>query len=584
MESSGCYVGVDVGTQGVRAGVVGQRTGRVGGAVLGRAERPLPLHRPAAHPHLYEQSSTEVWDAVCGAVRGALQDAGVAASQVRGIAFDATCSLVVVDAEGRPVSVTPPGKGGEEDHEAAAAAERNIIVWLDHRAAHEAELINATKHEVLKYVGGRISPEMESPKILWLKRHLPDRWTRMAHFFDLADYLTFKATGGDTTRSLCTLVCKWTFLGHAADDSAQTDVDGWQETFWRGIGLGEFVDEGYRRIGTRVRPMGKALSQGLAPEAAQALGLLPGTAVGVGIIDAHAGGIGILGCGAARLEGETENRLAIICGTSSCHMAVSHQPRFIEGIWGPYHSAMIPGLWLTEGGQSATGALLDHIIATHPASPRVRERATAKGQTIYEALNELVQALARERGVAFRAQLTRDLHVFPDFHGNRSPRADATLCGMISGLRLSATEDDLALLYLATIQSIAHGTRHIITAMNKAGYHIDTIMLTGGLSKNPLFVQEHADVTNCRVIISNEPDSMLLGTGMLAAVASGDFASIPAAMSALDPGPKATITPGGEGMPDAERERVRAYHDAKHAVFHDMHAHQLAYRRLMADS
>jgi hypothetical protein len=58
MESSGCYVGVDVGTQGVRAGVVGQRTGRVGGPVLGRAERPLPLHRPAAHPHLYEQSST----------------------------------------------------------------------------------------------------------------------------------------------------------------------------------------------------------------------------------------------------------------------------------------------------------------------------------------------------------------------------------------------------------------------------------------------------------------------------------------------------------------------------------------------
>ncbi len=43
---------------------------------------------------------------------------------------------------------------------------------------------------------------------------------------------------------------------------------------------GEFVDEGYRRIGTRVRPMGEALSQGLAPEAAKALGLLPGTLSG----------------------------------------------------------------------------------------------------------------------------------------------------------------------------------------------------------------------------------------------------------------------------------------------------------------
>ncbi len=55
---------------------------------------------------------------------------------------------VVVDAEGRPVSVTPPGKAGE-DHEAAAAAERNVIVWMDHRAAHEAELINATSSSFL---------------------------------------------------------------------------------------------------------------------------------------------------------------------------------------------------------------------------------------------------------------------------------------------------------------------------------------------------------------------------------------------------------------------------------------------------
>ncbi len=46
-------------------------------------------------------------------------------------------------------------------------------------------------------------------------------------------------------------------------------------------------------------------------------------------------------------------------------MAVSKEPRFVPGIWGPHFNAMIPGLWLNEGGQSATGALIDHVIDSH---------------------------------------------------------------------------------------------------------------------------------------------------------------------------------------------------------------------------
>ena len=45
----------------------------------------------------------------------------------------------------------------------------NVIMWLDHRAAEQAERINATQHEVLKYVGGKISLEMQTPKLLWIK-------------------------------------------------------------------------------------------------------------------------------------------------------------------------------------------------------------------------------------------------------------------------------------------------------------------------------------------------------------------------------------------------------------------------------
>ncbi len=65
--------------------------------------------------------------------------------------------------------------------------------------------------------------------------------------------------------------------------------------------------------------------------------------------------------------GTAGHQLALIAGTSSCHMAVSREARFIRGVWGPYFGAMIPGMWLNEGGQSATGALIDHVIENHAA-------------------------------------------------------------------------------------------------------------------------------------------------------------------------------------------------------------------------
>ncbi len=104
---------------------------------------------------------------------------------VAGIGFDATCSLVAVDNDGRPITVS-----------LSKNPERNVIFWQDHRAVQEASEINALHHPVLKFVGDKISPEMQPPKLLWLKRHLNDEcWQKATHFFDLADYLTYSATG-----------------------------------------------------------------------------------------------------------------------------------------------------------------------------------------------------------------------------------------------------------------------------------------------------------------------------------------------------------------------------------------------------
>ncbi|WP_250691670.1 FGGY family carbohydrate kinase, partial [Escherichia coli] len=116
----------------------------------------------------------EIWQAVCSCIRNALTLADVCAQSVAGIGFDATCSLVVLDKNGDPLPVSPEGD-----------AKQNIIVWMDHRATEQAERINATHHPVLNYVGGKISPEMETPKILWLKENMPEIYERAGQFFDL---------------------------------------------------------------------------------------------------------------------------------------------------------------------------------------------------------------------------------------------------------------------------------------------------------------------------------------------------------------------------------------------------------------
>src|SRR4029079_13690236 len=103
---------------------------------------------------------------------------------------------------------------------------------------------------------------------------------------------------------------------------------------------------------------------------------------------------------------------------------------------------------------------IDHVIFGHALGEKLSAEAKAKGTSVYALLNQRLQELARASRVGHPGALGKDLHVLPDHHGNRSPRADPTLRGMVSGLRLSDTADSLALLYLATVQAIAHGTRH----------------------------------------------------------------------------------------------------------------------------
>ncbi len=250
---------VDVGTRSARAGIFA-----ADGTMMSREIAPLPLHQGPAQSGEY--AADEIWQAICEAVRAARDASGLHASAIAALAFDATCSLVLRRSDGSPLTLGPEG--------------RDTIAWFDHRALDEAQICTATGHPLIAIQGGVMSPEMQSPKLLWLKRNRPDLWADLGYAGDLTDWLALRATG-KATRSICAAAAKWPWR----------DENGWQTDFLDMIDLADLPD----RAGLDTpRPVGSTAGT-LSPDAAAELGLCAGLPVAVGLIDAFAGGLGAVG-------------------------------------------------------------------------------------------------------------------------------------------------------------------------------------------------------------------------------------------------------------------------------------------------
>lgn len=495
------YVGIDVGTGSARAGVFDTN-----GQHLSSVSQAIEMFR---HPGgMVEQSSDNIWDAVCKCVRAAVESSGVLASEIAGIGFDATCSLVVLDKDDQPLSVSTTGNN-----------DQNIIVWMDHRALDQAERINTTGHRVLDFVGGRISPEMETPKLLWLKENLPDTYHGAGRFFDLTDYLTWRASG-DLSRSVCTVTCKWTYLAHETS---------WDASYFETIGLKELADEGFERIGQTIVDAGTPLGSGLTPKAASELGLSTGTAVGAGILDAHAGGIGTVG--APGPDAGAIDRLAYVFGTSACTMSSSSKEAYVPGVWGPYYSAMVPGLWLNEGGQSAAGEAIAHLVRFHPAFPKAQEAADSVNIHVLDFL--LSRVAEKSEDPSKSINFAKEMIVVPEFLGNRAPLADPNAKAIISGLDMNADEEALLGLYIAGISGLGYGLRQIINAQQAQGVNPELVVISGGAGEHPIVKQLLADAADVPFAEPGSDEPVLLGSAMLAAVAAGTYPSVQSAMAAM---------------------------------------------------
>ena len=524
-ENKTCYyIGVDVGTQSARASLCD-----ASGCEHATTTRPLTVYNPL--PDHYEQSCAEIWEAVCGVVKDVIQ--GVSVESVCGIGFDATCSLVLVDNTGTPLSISL----SEPDN-------NTCLMWMDHRAERETELVNQCQSCVKDYVGGGFSPEQQPPKLLWLKKHLPDTWSKAAHLFDLPDWLTFQATG-KTVRSLCSVTCKWGYV---------LERGGWDTEFLKEVNLDDLT--GLDKLGTSISSPGEKIPDGLSDQAATELGLLPGTSVAVSMIDAHAGTLALL----RYAPSPVCETLCIISGTSTCIMALSETKAWVPGVWGPYQGAVLPNIWLYEGGQTAAGSALDHIVRSHPAH---------SAELTYSKLNSDLGDSLTDPALHTR---TRDVHVIPDLHGNRSPLALPWFRGMVSGLDLNSSHDNLLTMYLATVQGLALGVRLVIERLKLHGLRFTYISVCGGLADNPLYLHVLATVTSLPVLVPSGGNMMCIGSALLAQCAAEN----------CSPTVKLESTSSGADYVSycLIPELVKFY-DQKFRVYRHMVDDQLKYREMM---
>ncbi len=425
--------GVDVGSARARAGLFSPE-----GRLVARASRGFrTLPSPGGEAGF---EFAEIWSAVAEALAEARRMAGASPAQIEALAFDATCSLVF-DAPG----FSP-----------------DVIAWHDHRAVEEARELSAVSHEVVSRAGGAVSPEMQTPKLIWLRRNLPDLWASMRGTRDLCDHLAFRATG-EPARSLCAAAAKWPYLpdrgGWALDLMARFDIAG----FPRG--------ERVLAPGDRIGP--------LSAQGAAELGLERSCLVAAGLIDAFAGALGA-----------APGMPALIAGTSNCVMATGG--RAGPALWGPYPGAVLPGEAVTEGGQSATGALLEAVRRQYP-QPQEHERILER--------------------IALRPEPGRGLHILPDVKGNRTPFADPLMRGAAHGLTLERDEAALDALYWRTAVGIALGARQVVAHMGLAP---ERLAMAGGQARSERMRQLYADAVGAEIHWQPE-DAVLRGAAIAAA-------------------------------------------------------------------
>jgi len=526
-------LGVDYGTNSVRAVVVDCRDGRiVGTRVFQYPSGDQGVLLDSRDPHLARQRPADYLEGLRASVTGALQDAtrddDFTIERVIGIGVDTTGSTPMpVDGHNRALGLDPKWAG----HLAAQA-----WLWKDHTGAEEAAAITAIAAryapEYLAPIGGTYSSEWFWSKIWRCLKAAPDVFDAAYSWVELADYIPAALAGITHPRDIQRCICA---AGHKAIYS---------ET-WGGLPSKAFLARLDPKLaGLRDRLFDKAYAADrpagrLCAEWASALGLREGIVIAMGAFDAHYGAVG---------AGVRTGTLVKIIGTSTCDCAIAPAPGEIQnvpGICGIVNGSIMPGYFGIEAGQSAVGDLLKWWV----------ERICEGDDALHA---ELTNSAARLRpGESGLVALDWN-------NGNRTILVDPRLSGLIVGQTLHTNRAEM---YRALIEATAFGARAIVERLTEYGVPVDRVVCCGGIAeKNDLFMQIYADVLGHPMLTAGSPQTPALGAAASAAVAAGaavgghaSFAAAQAAMTRV--GERQFLTNTG----------ARRVYDDLYGIYRELH-------------
>jgi L-ribulokinase len=489
MTKSKYALGLDFGTESARAVLANAATGDIVATVVhpyadGVVDEHLPGEDKSLPPDWALQNPSDWIAALEMTIPSVVDQSGIDPESIVGIGLDFTsCTVLPTTREGTPLSTLD-----EFRHRPHAWPK----LWKHHSAQPQADRVNevaAGRGEAwLPRYGGKISSEWLIPKALQILEDAPDIYATAAYIVEGADWVVWQLTG-QLARNTCAAGYKGTWHrkeGYPSSDflaALQPD-------------LANLYSE--KIAGPLVMP-GQQVGR-LTADWANRLSLVEGIPVAGAIIDAHSA---VLGAGVG-----SPQVMLMIMGTSTCHMLMAADEVLVAGISGVVEDGIVPGLFGYEAGQAAVGDIFAWFV-DGSVPPAYYEEAGRRGSSIHDVLAERADALRPGQS---------GLLALDWWNGNRSTLVDAELSGLLIGCTLATKPEDI---YRALIEATGFGTRIIIETFVEQGVPVESIVTSGGLTKNELLMQIYADITNREIAVASTELASALGAAILGAVAAG---------------------------------------------------------------